>query len=113
MSACWAVSDRKKSSETKNSSLSRASIVKPLSGRLTSGLKHRQSRPLISPAWMAFMISWADRPLPGSSWSVQPHTWQMWARCSGFSISRLPGSWSHLWPCSRPPWPLPWPVMVA
>ena len=24
-------------------------------------------------------------------------------------MSRLPGSWSHLWPCSRPPWPLPWP----
>ena len=28
-------------------------------------------------------------------------------------MSRLPGSWSHLWPCSRPPWPLPCPVMVV
>jgi assimilatory nitrate reductase catalytic subunit len=24
-----------------------------------------------------------------------------------------PGSWSAFWPCSRPPWPLAWPVMVA
>src|SRR5438309_1334555 len=33
-------------------------------------------------------------------------------RCSGLSMSRPPGSWSAFWPCSRPPWPFPWPVMV-
>ena len=25
---------------------------------------------------------------------------------------RWPGSWSHFCPCSRPPWPLPWPVII-
>src|ERR1041385_1617916 len=28
-------------------------------------------------------------------------------------MSRPPGSWSHFWPCSRPPWPLPCPVIMA
>ncbi len=77
MSACWAVSLRKKSRATKNSSFSSASRVKVVSGRLTRGLKQRLSRPLISPSWMAFMISWALMPTPGSSSSVQPHTEQM------------------------------------
>ena len=41
-----------------------------------------------------------------------PHRRRCAARCSGLVMSRLPGSWSHLWPCSRPPWPLPCPVIV-
>ena len=59
------------------------------------------------------MISWAVIPLPGMSASAHPHTDATWARCSGLLMSRLPGSWSHLWPCSRPPCPLPCPVIVV
>ena len=44
--------------------------------------------------------------------SSQFHTFATAARCSGLVMSRLPGSWSHLCPCSRPPWPLPCPVIV-
>ncbi len=86
--------------------------MKLASGAETAGLKQIDSRPLISPAWIASMISCAGMPLPGISDSSQPHTDATWARCSGLVMSRLPGSWSHLWPCSRPPWPLPCPVIV-
>ena len=96
----------------KNSSLSSASRVKSASGSETSGLKQIDSSPLISPSWIASMISSADSPLPGISDSAQPHTSATAARCSGLAMSRSPGSWSHFWPCSRPPWPLPCPVIV-
>src|SRR5690348_18012442 len=33
-----------------------------------------------------------------------PYT-TLFRSCSGFEMSRQPGSWSHFWPCSRPPWP--------
>jgi hypothetical protein len=58
-SACAAVSERKKSITPKNSSFSSASRVKFASGSETSGLKQIDSSPLISPLWMAFMISTA------------------------------------------------------
>ena len=86
--------------------------MKLASGAETAGLKQIDSRPLICPAWIASMISCAGMPLPGISDSSQPHTDATCARCSGLVMSRLPGSWSHLWPCSLPPWPLPCPVIV-
>jgi hypothetical protein len=77
--------------------------VKLASGAETAGLKQIEINPLICPAWIASMISWAGMPLPGMSASSQPHTEAMYARWAGLVMSRLPGSWSHLWPCSRPP----------
>ena len=90
----------------KNSSRSSASAVKPDWGSDTTGLKQIENNPLISPAWMASMISWAVRPRPGMSAGSQPHTDAMYSRCSGFSMSRLPGSCSAFWPCSRPALPV-------
>ena len=46
----------------KNSSFSRASRVKFESGSETSGLKQIERRPLISPRWIASMISTAREP---------------------------------------------------
>ena len=45
-----------------------------MSGSDTAGLKQIDSSPLISPSWIASMISWAVRPLPGISSTSQPHT---------------------------------------
>ncbi len=53
----------KKSITPKNSSFSSASRVKLASGKDTSGLKQMESRPLISPRWIASIISTAvSRP---------------------------------------------------
>ena len=49
-------------------------MVKFESGADTSGLKQIDSSPLISPSWIASMISSAGMPLPGISDSSQPHT---------------------------------------
>ena len=56
--------------------------------------------------------SMAGTPGPGITAGSTPHTRETWARASGSTILRYPGSWSHFWPCSRPPCPLPWPVSV-
>ncbi len=48
--------------------------MKFASGADTAGLKQIDSSPLIVPAWIASMISWAGMPLPGISASSQPHT---------------------------------------
>ena len=51
--------------QPKNSSFSSAARVRFESGIETSGLKLMESSPLISPAWMAFMISTALAGLAG------------------------------------------------
>ena len=53
--------------------------VERLGGEVGVGGRHRRveadrQEPLISPAWIASMISWAGIPLPGMSASSQPHT---------------------------------------
>ena len=58
----------------KNSSLDSASRVKPASGSDTSGLKHIDRSALISPRWIASMISTALLPGPGMVSSGTPQT---------------------------------------
>jgi hypothetical protein len=55
-------------------------------------LKHIEKSALISPRWMAFMISTADRPGPGMAPSSTPQTEAMYLRASGSVIERMPGS---------------------
>ena len=65
------------------------------------------------PSWIASTSGTADKPLCGIDSSGTPQTEAMCSRCAGFSMSRAPGSWSHFCPCSRAPWPLPCPVIIA
>ena len=74
MSACRAVSLRKKSIAAKNSSLSRHFVTNELSGSDTFGLKQIEMSPLISPASIFRNISYASTPGPGRSLSWMPHT---------------------------------------
>ncbi len=66
--------------------------MKAVSGSETAGLKQIERRPLISPSWIAFTISCAVFPFPGIASTGQPQTDAMYARCSGFVMSRFPGS---------------------
>ena len=66
--------------------------MKPESGSETFGLKQIAMRPLISPASIFRNISYASTPGPGIADSSMPHTPAMYLRCSGFVMSRQPGS---------------------
>ena len=112
-SAIAAVSDRKMSLTTRKSSASSRSLIRFTSGAETTMLEASTSSARTPPsAPIRSSISKADFPGIGSSSASIPHTAATWARSAGSASLRYPGSWSAFWPCSRPPCPLPWPVMV-
>ena len=85
------------------------------SGSETSGLKQIEQQALdLGRRGSPRPVGTADEPLVRDATPRgRPRRSAMCCRCSGFSMSRAPGSWSHFCPCSRPPWPLPWPVIIA
>ena len=92
-SAWCAVSERKKSMTPKNSSFDSASRVKFASGSETSGLKHIEKSALISPRWIASMISTAPTgPAPGQLLGLDaPDAERRACGRSGSVIERMPG----------------------
>ena len=72
--------------------------MKLASGSDTSGLKHIENSALISPRWIASMISGADRPGPGRLSGSTPHTPAMYLRCSGSVIDAHAGQLIALLP---------------
>ena len=66
--------------------------VKFASGSDTSGLKQIESSPLISPEWIAFMISTALYPGLGNSSGEIPQTPATCSRAAGSVRLRWPGS---------------------
>jgi hypothetical protein len=66
--------------------------VKVASGSETRGLKHIESRALISPRWIASMISTAVKPAWGISSGRIPHTRATCSRAAGSLMERCPGS---------------------
>jgi hypothetical protein len=67
---------------------------------------------LMRPAFMSPIISVAAAPGPGISDAGMPHTWATASRSCGSSMWRYPGSCVAFWPISRPPCPLPCPVII-
>ena len=104
-SARAAVSERKKSDTTSRSS--RPSRL-PHAPTRSAPRRRRWIRARAAPAARpsvpsACSSSTAGMPAPGMTAGSTPHTAATCARASGSVIFRYPGSWSHFWPCSRPP----------